>query len=293
MNEFELIDSIKRRTRLNAGVVVGIGDDTAVINRDQKFYTLITADMLIENKHFRLKEASAYEIGHKAMAVNLSDIAAMGGIPEHAVVAVGLPKKCAGSFALELYRGLESVARSFGAAVVGGDTNASSKLIVSVTLTGRVERSKLALRSGARPGDQLFVTGPLGGSYASKKHLNFTPRLKEAQILVNKIKIHAMMDVSDGLASDLFRLCAASHVGAVLWSESVPKNKGVSLKEALSDGEDFELLFAAPPSQAARLKNLPFKVCAVGAVVSSKNGIKLQAKNGQQKNLQESGFRHF
>ena len=142
MNEFGLISNIKQWIKNDARVLVGIGDDTTVLRPGKNKDILFTTDMLIEDRHFRRKDATPYEIGRKALAVNLSDIAAMGGVPTHAVVAIGLPKKCTGAFAKELYRGLQDLARRFRVNIVGGDTNRSEKLILSVALLGEVEKSK-------------------------------------------------------------------------------------------------------------------------------------------------------
>jgi thiamine-monophosphate kinase len=222
---------------------------------------LVTTDMLLEGSCFVMAEAGARRVGRKAMAVNLSDIAAMAGRPVAAVVSVGLPREGGQALAEELYLGLRDVADAFDTAIIGGDTNSwNGLLVVSVTLLGEATERGPVCRSGAKPGDSLFVTGPLGGSIRGR-HLDFTPRVKEALALHQLVEIHAMIDVSDGLALDLSRLCQESGCGAVIRAEAVPISADVHqmndrrspLEHALGDGEDFELLFAVDPGEGERL----------------------------------------
>jgi thiamine-monophosphate kinase len=195
------------------------------------------------------------------MAVNLSDIAAMAGRPVAAVVSVGLPRRGGRSLAEELYRGLREVADAFDTALVGGDTNSwDGPLVISVTLLGEATPRGPVKRGGARPGDWLLVTGPLGGSILGK-HLDFTPRVREALRLHEAADLRAMIDISDGLAADVNHLCEESRCGAVLRAEAVPiadAARGMSdgrppLEHALGDGEDFELVFAVAPADGERL----------------------------------------
>ncbi len=297
--EFGLIDSIRKKIRCDRSVLKGIGDDAAVLKKIRSENLLFTTDMLIEDKHFRREEATAYEIGWKALAVNVSDIAAMGGLPLHAVVALGLPQDLPITFVEELYRGIRDLARMFKINIVGGDTNASEKIVISIALLGYGSKKSLVLRSGAKSGDVIFVTGPLGGSAISKKHLNFTPRITEAQFLVKHFKIHAMIDLSDGLASDIRRLTQESGVGALIAREHIPVSAYAnSVEEALTDGEDFELLFTMSPSEAARLSVFPPRsglasFYPVGKIVSKRCGIKLVDESGNLSMLRASGFDHF
>ena len=288
--EFDLIKRIKQGTKNDARVVLGIGDDTAVLCAPGNKEILFTTDMLIEDRHFRVKEATPYEIGRKALAVNLSDIAAMAGVPTHAVVAVGLPKKYTGRFLKDLNRGIQGLARQFHVNVVGGDTNRSEKVLLSVALLGEVEKGKALTRSGARVGDAVCVTGPLGGSYASKKHLNFIPRIEEARYLARHFHIHAMMDISDGLASDARRLCEASGVGIRLEEKAIPVSRHAKhVREALNEGEDFELLFTLSQKEVVRL---PKHCSVIGSVTRESHGLKLLKQNGAVITLR-GGFDHF
>ncbi len=297
LGEFGLIAEMRKRVKKGRQVLRGIGDDTAVLKSGPGKDLLFTTDILIENKHFRLREATPFEIGRKAIAVNVSDIAAMGGVPTHAVVAVGLPTSTPVSFARELQRGLAWAAKEWNLNIVGGDTNAAESLVVSVAMLGEVESGKALTRSGAKVGDVLFVTGWLGGSYDSGKHLNFTPRLEEARYLTKNFKIHAMMDVSDGIASDIHRLAAESRVGAFISEEALPLSPGADLNGALTDGEDFELLFTMSVKDAARLSLFPPKgrlapFRPIGKIVAQKEGVWLKGESRQAR-IPESGFRHF
>ena len=261
MSEFAYIDWLRRLTPTDARVLIGPGDDTAALHLTPGTPCLVTTDMLLEGSCFRLAEAGPFRVGRKAMAVNLSDIAAMAGRPVAAVVSAGLPRHGGRALAEELYRGLRAVADAFDTAVIGGDTNSwDGALVISVTVLGEATARGPVTRAGARPGDWLMVTGPLGGSILGK-HLDFTPRVHEAMRLHAEANLHAMIDVSDGLAADVNHLCQESGCGAVLRAASIPisadarrLNDDLSpLTHALSDGEDFELVFAVDPQDGRRL----------------------------------------
>src|SRR5947199_2003077 len=217
--EFAYIDWLRQRTPADPRVLLGPGDDAAALRFTPGATCLVTTDMLLDGSCFRLAEAGPRRVGRKAMAVNLSDIAAMAGRPVAAVVSVGLPRRGGRALAEELYTGLREVADAFDTAIVGGDTNSwDGPLVISVTLLGEASGRGPVRRSGARPGDWLMVTGPLGGSIRGN-HLDFTPRVREARRLHEVAELHAMIDVSDGLAADLGHLCAESGCGAVLSAE--------------------------------------------------------------------------
>ena len=274
-----------------------IGDDAAVLRWTSEKDLLVTSDMILERKHFLLKAATPQQIGHKAMAVNLSDIAAMGGIPKNAVVSLGVPAKIEISFLKKMYAGMIGVAKRFGVTIVGGDTNASEGLIISVTLLGEVERGRAVLRSGAKAHDWLFVSGELGGSYRSQKHLNFTPRVKEARELVQNFHVHSMMDLSDGLGSDVRRIMEESHVGAILEEKLIPKSKYAgTIENALSDGEDFELLFSLSPEEGKKIissKKYSSRFTKIGEIVAPGKGLSILGLDGRLKTLKIKGFDHF
>jgi thiamine-monophosphate kinase len=259
--EFAFIDWLRRRTPAAGRVRIGPGDDAALLAWPAPADCLVTTDMLLEGSCFVLAEAGPRRVGRKAMAVNLSDMAAMAGVPLAAVVSVGLPRQGGRALAEELYLGLRDMADAFDTAIVGGDTNSwNGPLVINVTLLGEATAQGVVRRSGARPGDRLLVTGPLGGSIRGK-HLDFTPRVREALQLHARVPLHAMIDVSDGLAADVHHLCQESGCGAVLCAEAIPiapaayaLHDGASpLEHALGDGEDFELVFAVAPADAQRL----------------------------------------
>jgi thiamine-monophosphate kinase len=249
IGEFGLIRRLQRQLRSRY-----IGDDCAVLPGG----ALLTCDPVIEGIHF-LPNTPPRQVGWKAMARNLSDIAAMGGEPRYAVVSLGLRPATPVRYVEELYRGLNAVARKFGCQIVGGDTaHVRHEQFIVVTLLGHADRP--VLRSGAKPGDVVFVTGKLGGSFRSGKHLRFTPRLAEARWLVKHCRPHAMIDVSDGLANDIQRLVEASRVGFDITSTKIPGK----LPGALTDGEDFELLFTVAPQDAGKLRR---KFYEIGRVI--------------------------
>ncbi len=260
MSEFAYIDWLRRLTPADARVPIGLGDDTALV-RVGGGELLVTTDMLLEGSCFRLAEAGPRLVGQKAMAVNLSDIAAMAGRPVAAVVSVGLPRSGGRQLAEELYHGLRAMADRFSTAMVGGDTNSwDGPLVISVTVLGETTGGRAVRRNGARPGDRLLVTGPLGGSILGK-HLTFTPRVVEAQRLHSLVNLHALIDISDGLAADVHHICTESGCGAVLHAGAIPitaegqqmTDGRSSLDHALADGEDFELVLAVDPGDARRL----------------------------------------
>ena len=288
LGEEGLIRRIAQTIPAGPRVVKGIGDDCAVLWGSGRMHRLFASDMLVEGVHFTRK-MSAEGIGWKALAVNVSDVAAMGGLPRQAVISVGFPPSTQVSFVDRLYRGLRRCARAYGVDLVGGDTNRASRVVIDVAILGEVEKSRVVYRSGARPGDALLVTGRLGGSLRSGRHLRFRPRVREARLLGSKAKLHAMIDLSDGLGPDLAKLCGASGVSARLDPAALPRHAGCSTEQALSDGEDFELLIAAAPRDARRLlawagKNLACGLHRIGVVV---------ARSGTKRPRRPRGFRHF
>lgn len=292
-SELNLITRISGKIKTDSSVVCGIGDDAAVLKYTKGRYLLYTCDMLIEGVDFTSR-AHPHQIGHKALASSLSDIAAMGGVPRYALVSLGVPRRNAQRFIDGFYSGLNALARKFKVNVVGGDLSASEKIIVDVSVIGQVSKRNLTLRHGARPGDIIFVSGALGGSIYGK-HLSFIPRIKEANYLVSHYKVSAMMDISDGLSLDLYRLCQASGVGAAIYEDLIPvARQAKSFDETLNMGEDFELLFTLPIIQARRLiKNRRDIFKAIGEIREKKFGLKLITRDYQEKPLVPKGYQHF
>jgi len=243
--------ALRRRGR---GVVAGIGDDCAAVEGPGRDLLLLKTDCVVEGRHFTTKDSAA-AVGWKAACRAVSDIAACGGQPTHALVTCVVRAAQTKRWLDDVYRGLDKAGREFGFDVVGGElSRTGGPAMISVAMTGTVARRDFVRRAGGRPGDVLFVTGVLGGSLSSGWHLRFRPRLDEARWLVANFRVRAMMDLSDGLASDLPRLARAGGTGFVIDPASVPRRRGATLAQALGDGEDFELLLAVAPCEADRLQ---------------------------------------
>ncbi|HWM26724.1 MAG TPA: thiamine-phosphate kinase [Chthoniobacterales bacterium] len=238
----------------NSSVVLGAGDDCAVVRFPGRAnFQLLKTDCIVEGIHFTATTPPAL-VGWKAMARPLSDFAAMSGVPQFALVTMIVPAERTLAWVKKIYRGLEKAGRAFGVAIVGGETsNIKGPAVISVSLTGFVENDRWVGRSGGKAKDELFVTGRLGGSLRGR-HLKFKPRIEESRWLTRNFSIHAMMDLSDGLGADLPRLARASCVGFEADEAALPLNTGCTTKQAISDGEDYELLFAISPGESARLK---------------------------------------
>jgi thiamine-monophosphate kinase len=309
MNEFELIAKLTRTLPTNESVVTGAGDDCAVLDLGvADKLILFKTDAVVEGFHFT-RETPPEKIGRKALARCLSDIAAMAGTPTAALVTIGLPLKFEPEFVAKIYDGMNALAREHGVAIVGGETTTNpERILISISLLGTVPRGKQILRAGAKAGDAIFVTGELGGSLA-EKHLDFEPCLAEARWLAEYYAIHAMIDLSDGLAGDLRHILQASSVGAEILKSAVPVSRAAKLQAkqsptakpafaaALTDGEDFELLFTVASKDAVKLldawkKKFPkLKLSCIGKIVAG-DGILIRDKSGSHK-LNVHGYVHF
>jgi thiamine-monophosphate kinase len=233
--------------------VVGPGDDCAVVRSyGIRQLLLLKTDCVVESIHY-LPEDEPQRVGWKALCRPLSDVAAMGGEPLHALVSIMTPQDRTVSYWKSFYKGLIKAAGHFGVGIVGGETSRSVRAAVSVSLVGHVETGRLITRSGGQPNDVLFVTGTLGGSFRGR-HLDFVPRVAEGRWLGAHGYARAMMDLSDGLATDLPRLAAASKCGFEIDFAALPRTRGCDSNHALCDGEDYELLLAVAPRLAGRLR---------------------------------------
>lgn len=293
VGEFGIIERIKRRVRNDASVVKGIGDDCAVIDTGGAGYTLMTCDMLVAGIDFEPDERPR-RIGRKALAVSLSDIAACGGVPRYALVSLGLPAKFPAASVDALYEGMAGLAKEYGISIVGGDISKAPVLTIDLSLYGTVEKKKLVLRSGAKEGDVIFVTGSFGGSIRGK-HLEFTPRLKESRFLVDNFTVRAMIDCSDGLAADLHHILEASGVGCVLFEHMIPQTAASSgIEDALFSGEDFELIFTVSQKEAGRMMaGKRFEFHPIGSVTATRGQMRMIGANGKARILEPKGYRHF
>lgn len=253
--EFEFIEWLRGQQAASRLVTVPAGDDLAVLKWPAEDLLVVGVDQVLDGVHFDSGVHSPREIGGKVMNRNLSDCAAMACLPAAAVVSAALPRGAGMEYAKELYLGMKEAGARFGCEIVGGDTGTWDwKLALSVTIMGRSDGVGPALRAGARAGDHLYVTGPLGGSILGR-HMTFTPRVREARELAGTGRVTAMIDLSDGLSRDLAHVCRASRVGAVVYADRVPihddamrlfQQDGVEpLRHALDDGEDYELLLTA------------------------------------------------
>ena len=309
MNELELIRQLTQSLPRNDAVVTGPGDDCAVLDLGVPGrLVLFKTDAVVEGIHFT-RETPPEKVGRKALARCLSDIAAMAGTPTAAVVTIGLPKSFEPKFVSALYDGMNELARRHGVAIVGGETTTNpERIFLSIALLGTVAKDKCIHRSGSRAGDAIFVSGELGGSLAGR-HLDFEPRLAEARWLAEHFAVHAMIDLSDGLAGDLRHLLDAAKVGAELLKTAIPISRAAKLQAkaessakppllaALTDGEDFELLFTVAARDAVKLADgwraqFPgAKLSCIGKI-TAESGLRLRDGRGVQP-FTGHGYVHF
>lgn len=328
IGEFGLIERLKTGAIIAPQkVVMGIGDDAAVLKVEPGFLTLASTDMLVEDIHFTLATATAREIGYKALAVNVSDIAAMGGIPEQAMVSLGLRPDQTVDFVDELYAGLRECSQRFKVNIIGGDTVSSPKaMVINLAILGQVEESLCLYRKGAQPGDVLLVTGDLGGSaagldtllspyiaspeliaWARERHFRPVPRVAEIRAALPVGGITAADDISDGLAAEILAISQASKVGIILEAEAIPIAPPTRelatiyekkpLDYALYGGEDFELLLTCRKERVDAVRSAITSVCGtpvtpIGTVVPEEEGITIIV-DGKRLPLKPGGYNHF
>jgi len=330
LGEFPLIRRVAQRLPpYRPDVYVGVGDDVAVLEQDERFYLLATCDIQVEGVHFLRGSMTPFQLGRKVAAINLSDIAAKGGEPLHFLISLVLPPDTEVDWVDALYDGLREEASRYGADIVGGNmSKTAGPLAVDLFLLGRVPREHLLLRSGARPGDEVWVTGFLGNSAAGlalllqpdlpvegavrrlllDAHLTPTPRVREGQVIARSRQATAMIDLSDGLSSDMGHICEKSRVGVRLWAERLPispearqvaaRTGNQAWQWALSGGEDYELCFTAPPGAGASLaaavqEATGVPVICVGEVLPEEAGRWLRLEDGREVPLKGAGWDHF
>lgn len=305
--EIKWLESLKKRfgSIKTDTLLLGIGDDAAVFAPMESPF-VVTVDMLTDGVDFLLEQTPPDligRIGRKALAVNLSDIAAMGAVPFSVVIAVALPKEGAAQLADALFDGILPLAQKYNVSIAGGDTNTWSEgLVISITAFGMCTEKGPIKRSGAKAGDQILVTGAFGGSILGRQ-FTFEPRINEILHLHRHYEIHAAIDVSDGLSLDLSRLAAASHLGAVLFENAVPvhpdafrmDDSKTPIEHALSDGEDFELILAVPQDVAEKLireQPLDVPITNIG-FFQSELGLWIEKSGGKRQEINPSGYEHI
>jgi thiamine-monophosphate kinase len=322
LGEFGLIEKIAHATPKGRGVRVGIGDDAAWVT-SKSGSCLITADLLLEGVHFDLRQTSLFALGHKTLAVNLSDIAAMGGIAAFFVLSLGIPVNFKSQDIEEFYRGVKSLSVKSGVALVGGDISAAQSLIISACVIGHAPYRPVR-RRGARIGHDIYITGSLGDSglalkllksssmqppgkalaYLLRRHNKPAPRLGAGLLLAKEGLATAMIDVSDGLLQDLGHICHASRVGAVIWEETLPLSPAYralagndGTRYALMGGEDYELLFCARRRDRSHIENLEKQaqvpITRIGRCTLASEGIKVLNPAGKLRALRTKGYDHF
>jgi thiamine-monophosphate kinase len=296
VGEDELIASLLRDLPTSRGVIAGAGDDCAVVESPGKRNLLVLkTDCVVEKIHFA-PVTDPIRIGWKAMMRPLSDFAAISAVPQFALITLIVLGARSTSWVRKLYRGLRQAAARFDVAIVGGETSATrGPAVISVSVSGFVERDRWISRAGGKNGDDLFVTGRLGGSLRGK-HLRFIPRIDESRWLTKNFRVHAMMDLSDGLGVDLPRLAKASKLGFEIDKKSLPLATGATIDNAISDGEDYELLFAISPWDRERLqknwrKKFPkLGLTRIGRLTQLSTKASPARTNSQ---LQPRGYVHF
>lgn len=332
IGEFGLIDRISNQfPTTNPHTIKGIGDDAAVIDTGADYYTLVSTDMLLEGVHFDLSYMPLKHLGYKAVAVNVSDIVAMNGLPKQITVSLGLSNRVSVEAIDELYAGIQAACEAYKIDLVGGDTSASrSGLLISITAIGQVEKNKIAYRNTAKNADVLCVTGDLGAAYLGLQVLerekaeyvanpNMQPQLDEKSYIVGRqlkpeartdivyelqeagIVPTSMIDISDGLASELLHLCTQSGVGALVFEEHLPIDdqtflvadefKINPLTAALNGGEDYELLFTIKQADYEKIKNSS-TICFIGYMTNDPTKIEISTNGGNRFPIQAQGWQH-
>ena len=311
--ERELIKRIRRLARKvqYQEVIRGVGDDCAILHIPTRRQLLVTTDLCVEDVHFRRDWHPAPSVGHRCLARGLSDIAAMAGDPVACFLSLGIPAKLPEKWVDEFLEGLLKLTRLFQVPLAGGDTSSSEKITADIVVLGTVPAGKALLRSGARPGDRIYVTGELGGAAAVLKQLYAgkrvrpnhsspyfypVPRLKTARLIRQRSLASAMIDISDGLSVDLTHICQESKVSALIEASAIPVARAATLDLALHGGDDYELLFTAPKNLKLPAKIAGVPITPIGQILphsASRSSIHIRDGSGRTKALNLQGWQHF
>ena len=340
IGEFGLIEKIKNIVDISVddstiydNLLKGIADDTAVYKPSPSKLQLLTTDAMVEGVHFDITYTSLAHVGWKAIVSNISDVAAMCGVPRYATVTLCLPQKISVEMIEEFYKGVVSACKKYSCLIVGGDTTATAgNFVVSISLIGEVDPEKVIYRSGAKVGDLICATGHLGASHAGlkillreksrylesnaqfspnlepykmiiEKYLLPKPRLDISKIISDSVKVNAMIDISDGLASEVHHICNNSGVGADVWEHNIPVHTYTQkiaeefsedvINYALYGGEEYELLFTLSDNDYEKLETLTADVTILGRITDKSKGINIVRESGDREPLQFSGWDHF
>ena len=329
LGEFGLIKRLAEQfSTSHPRVIKGIGDDASVTIQDDSTYLLCTTDTLVEDIHFSLKYTPSYNLGRKAVSISLSDIAAMGGTPTFLLTSIILPPTTSLDFVNLLYKGIKERAEEFGVTLIGGNTTSSpDKIIISTTMLGEVPKNHVILRKGASVGDNIYITGSVGGSALGMKiwkekgdniitdpflkdamltHIDPCPRVREGRKIAEKKVATSMIDISDGLISDLRHIAEQSMVGAKVWAKKIPIPTGLKrwlldhpqdITLALGGGEDYELLFTASKKKGNEIdalsKELDIPITPIGEIVPKEHGVTVLDEEDKVLKLKREGFEHF
>ncbi|UCC66438.1 MAG: thiamine-phosphate kinase [Deltaproteobacteria bacterium] len=321
IGEFGLIKVIKDLADNGDGVMMGIGDDVAVLKSSSGKLLLVTTDILLQEVHFRLELTDPYHLGRKALGVNISDIASCGGTPRAFLTSLAVPPDKEVDFVQALYQGMMEMASECGVSLVGGDTSSGKELMLSITLLGEGEEGQIVYRHGAQTGDQIFVTGTLGDAALGlemlkkgkregkpvQRHLSPTPRIKEGREIAERRLATSMIDISDGLLADLGHIIEASGMGGEIWLPKLPLSEGYRevIEEynsdpyllALTGGEDYELLFTSTPGKGEEVRKLAgdlgTPITPIGEIVEASRGIKVYGEDTKEYSIKEMGHNHF
>ena len=332
LGEFGLIDHLTNFFEIKQpSTIKGIGDDAAVLEYGA-MCTVVSTDLLVEGIHFDLAYVPLRHLGYKSVVVNVSDIYAMNAIPKHITVSIAISNRYSVESLEELYAGIHAACAEYNVDLIGGDTTSCPKgMTISITAIGHAEKNQIVYRNGAKPGDLICISGDLGAAYLGlqilerekriwAEHPGVQPDLEGQRYIIGRqlkpearkdvietfrriqLQPTSMIDISDGLASELFHICKQSNVGALLEEDGVPIHPEAQMMAlqfkldpitcALSGGEDYELLFTIDPSDIEKIKYLP-EIYIAGEIIEKENGIKLHTKGGNLHDIKAQGWQHF